>query len=83
MSNVEVHFGDNAQDTATLLLAAAEDLKLEPTVVEVRGTSTFSVPEEVAEKAGLKVTSADEDEQEKSKAPAKKAAAKKSAKNEE
>lgn len=67
---VEVPFGDSATDTAVLLLAAAEELELDATVVETTSFSSFMVPEEVAKKAS---------EPEK-KAPAKKAAAKKSAK---
>lgn len=66
---VEIPFGGKNAETATLLLAAAEDLGLDPQV-EVRTTdSAFVVSEEVADKAGLG--------EEK---PAKKASAKKTAK---
>lgn len=69
----EVPFGDKPSETATLLLAAAEDLGLEPFVVRVN-EGVFLVPPEVAEKA-----SSDNKPAEKSvakKAPAKKTAAK-------
>lgn len=65
---VAVEFGDSASDTAVLLLAAAQELDLPADVVRV-GNGEFLVPEEVAKKA--KSDSAP---------PAKKAAAKKSAK---
>lgn len=63
---VEVPFGDNASETATLLLAAAEELGLDQRVV---GTSEsgFLVPGEVKDKAFGQAK------------PTKKAAAKKSA----
>jgi len=51
---VEVAFGDEPSDTATLLLAAAEDLELEPGVVKTTSTGTFIVPSDVAKKAGVK-----------------------------
>jgi hypothetical protein len=61
---VAVPFGDNPSDQATLLLAAAEDLGLDPGVVRTT-EGGFAVPEEVNDKAfGKKKT------------PAKKAAAK-------
>lgn len=51
MSNsVEVPFGDKPGDTATLLLAAAEELDLGASVVTVSG-KTFVVPAEVNDKA--------------------------------
>lgn len=65
---VEIKF-DNASEQATLLLAAAEDLEMDPSVVRT-GTGVFYVPQDVADKAGLKP---DED------TPAKKTAAKKTA----
>ena len=47
---VEVPFGDNASETATLLLAAAEELGLDQRVVgTVEGG--FLVPDEVNKKA--------------------------------
>jgi hypothetical protein len=51
MSEVEVPF-ENAGDQATLLLAAADDLGLDPAVVRT-GTGVFYVPEDVADKAGF------------------------------
>ncbi len=53
--SVEVPFGDDPSETATLLLAAAVELDLDP-AVEVRTTSEgmFVVSEEVAKKAKLK-----------------------------
>ena len=50
---VEVEFGDNASDAATLLLAAAEELHGDQTLVKT-GTGVFVVPKSVADKAGLK-----------------------------
>lgn len=49
MTDVQVPFGDRKQ-TATLLLAAAEDLGLPASVVRM-GRSGFTVPEEVAQQA--------------------------------
>jgi len=47
---VEIPFGDNASETATLLLAAAEELGLDQSVVgTVEGG--FLVPSEVNDKA--------------------------------
>lgn len=54
MPEVEVPFGDDASETATLLLAAAEDLELDPHVVKTTGDQRFVVPQEVADKAGVK-----------------------------
>lgn len=52
--NVKVGFGDSAQDTAVLLLAAAEELDQPASVVQVENeTNRFVVPKEVAKKAGL------------------------------
>ena len=67
---VEVPFDDNPTDQAVLLLAAAEELDLDQSVVAT-GEGMFVVPQEVHDKAFGK-----------KKAPAKKAAAKKSAKKE-
>jgi hypothetical protein len=41
-------------DNATLLLAAAAELELDPSVVATTTDNVFLVPEEVAKKAGLK-----------------------------
>jgi hypothetical protein len=75
MADVEVPYGESASDTATLLLAAAENLELAPGVVQTTSDGVFLVPEEVAKKAGLDTV----DDEAEDKAPAKKAAAKKSA----
>lgn len=49
-----VAIGGNASETATLLLAAAAELELDPGVVGFRpGDNAFEVPVEVAKKAGL------------------------------
>lgn len=68
---VDVPYGDDPQETATLLLAAAEKVKgVDQSVVQVNTDTTpasFRVPKEVADEAGL----GDKKE------PAKKAAAKK------
>ena len=47
---VEVPFGDKPSDQATLLLAAAEDLGLDPGVVRTT-EGGFSVPQDVHDKA--------------------------------
>lgn len=57
-------------DNAVLLLAAAQELGLDPGVVATTGDGVFSVPQEVVDKAGLG---------EKKRPAAKKAAAKKTA----
>lgn len=50
--NVHVAFGDDQAATAQALLAAADELDLDPSVVRLdTSTGTFSVPEEVASKA--------------------------------
>jgi hypothetical protein len=49
-AQVEVPFGDDASETATLLLAAAEELGLDPGVVATQ-EGAFLVPTEVNEKA--------------------------------
>lgn len=61
---IVVPFGDNPSETATLLLAAAEDLGLDQTVVATQ-EGAFLVPQDVHDQAFGK--------------PTKKAAAKKSA----
>lgn len=48
--SVEVEFGDNPSETATLLLAAAEELGLDASVVAV-SEGQFVVPSEVNDKA--------------------------------
>lgn len=52
MSEVHVPFGDKPQETATLLLAAAEDTETPVHLVRVVDGG-FKVPEEVADSAGL------------------------------
>jgi hypothetical protein len=47
---VEVEFGDDPGETATLLLAAAEELHGDQTLVRT-GTGVFYVPKSVADKA--------------------------------
>lgn len=71
MADVEVPYGDNATDTAVLLLEAAQRLGLEPSVVRTSSKgSAFFVPEEVSKVAF-------EPEEKPVKAAAKKVAAKK------
>lgn len=50
--SAEIPFGDNSADTATLLLAAAEKLNLDPGVVVTTSDGTFVVPNAVAQEAG-------------------------------
>lgn len=76
---VEVPYGDSAQDTAVLLLEAAHLLDLPADVVQTTGGNGFSVPVEVADKAGFGNKKDDKDE---AKPVAKKAAAKKTASKE-
>lgn len=58
-TNIEINTGDTvtitdmSSDTATLLLAAAEEMDLDAHVVQVSGGEGFIVPRAVAEKAGL------------------------------
>lgn len=52
-NEVRVPFGDSPSDTATLLLAAVEELDQDVHVVKVDSLGGFLVPEEVAKKAGL------------------------------
>lgn len=47
---VEVQFGDDPSETATLLLAAAEELHGDQSLVRT-GTGVFIVPKSVADKA--------------------------------
>lgn len=63
MTHVSVPYGDNPGDTATLLLAAVEEIDgLEAGVVVAEpGSGTFTVPEEVAKKAGLDTVDLDAD----------------------
>ncbi len=71
----DVYLEGRGADKAVLLLAAAEDLDLDPSVVRTT-TKGYLVPEEVADKAGL----GEEKPAKKAavkKAPAKKAAVKK------
>lgn len=56
--HVKVPYGKGG-DNATLLLAAAEELKMEPGVVRTT-MHGFEVPEEVAKKAGLDTVDPDE-----------------------
>lgn len=53
MSNVEIAFGDKPDETAVLLLAAAEETGHGPAAVRTTSFRSFMVPEEVAKKAGL------------------------------
>lgn len=50
---VYVSYGDNASDTATLLLAAAEELDQPAGVVRTSGWDWFIVPKDVAEQADV------------------------------
>jgi hypothetical protein len=70
---VEVPFGDNPSDTATLLLAAADKLELDPGVVRT-GSNVFMVPKDVADEAGVDYEGDDSSD----KPTAKKSSAKKS-----
>jgi hypothetical protein len=72
-NKVQVPFGENPSETATLLLAAAEELGIGQSVV---GTieGAFLVPPEVADRVN-----SDNHKQEATPKPAKKAAAKKTA----
>lgn len=77
MTEVEIPYGDNPSDTATLLLAAAESLGLEPWVVRTTSDNTvFLVPEEVAKKVKSEDNKAAAKKTAAKKAPAKKAASK-------
>jgi len=74
---VEVPFGENNADVATLLLAAAEKLELGPEVVRTTSEG-FLVPEEVASEAGVEDLAELEDEAEEKAEPKKKSTSKKS-----
>jgi hypothetical protein len=79
MSDVLVPFGENPGETATLLLAAAEELGLGQSVVRTSDAG-FLVPEEVAKKVDEKDEPKPEPKKPEplaKKAPAKKAAKKK------
>lgn len=88
MTDVQVPFGDNPSETATLLLAAAEKSK-DHSADDVRTGSfaTFYVPEEIAKAAGVDYVDDDDVDapemgsngNEDEKPVAKKAAAKKTA----
>jgi hypothetical protein len=65
---VLVRYGDSAQETATRLLGAADELEMEPYVVRHQpDDGGFRVPKEVADKADLEAadTEAEEAEAEK------------------
>jgi hypothetical protein len=66
----EVPYGDSPEETATLLLASAEKLKVHRREVRTTSKGLFVVPDAVADDAGFG----------EKKAPAKKAPAKKAAK---
>jgi hypothetical protein len=70
MGDVFVSNGDSAEETAILLLAAAEALELPYDHVRAQGGGGFMVDSKVADKAGVDYEGK----------PAKKAAAKKSSK---
>jgi len=78
---VVVPFGDNPQETAILLLDAAEKVHSDQSVVQTSPFSNgFQVPADVAKEAGLEgeeVESDEGDEEKPKKAPAKKSAKKK------
>lgn len=81
---VAVPYGDSASDTAVLLLAAAETLDLDPSVV-VSQEGHFLAPKEVADEAGVDydgdedaAPAAEPQDDQESDKPAKKTAAKKS-----
>lgn len=57
---VHITFGDDYRDHAVLLLAAAEELELDASVVATTDHG-FSVPAKVAEKAGVKPDADEED----------------------
>jgi hypothetical protein len=53
MADVTIPFGDNPSDTATLLLAAAEEAGQDASVVRTSGDGEFIVDEELAKAAGV------------------------------
>lgn len=79
----DIHIGEKSGDNAVLLLAAAENLDLDPSVVRTTSNG-FSVPEDVAKEAGFdadgnRVSDAPKAKKTAAKkAPAKKTAARKS-----
>ena len=77
MTDIEIPFGDNNTDNAVLLLAAAEELKQDASVVRT-SDSAFIVPEDIAKKAGLKGEKVEDEDSasEEPKPAAKKASAK-------
>ena len=80
MSNVDIPFGKSASDTAVLLLLAAQELDLDPSVVKTQPMQNrFSVPIEVGERAFPDSKDTSKDKPVAKKAPAKKTAAKKTA----
>lgn len=62
--NVKVEYGDSATDTAVLLLAAVEEMDLDPSVVKVdqERYGFFEAPADVVKKAGLKAHKEPEEE---------------------
>jgi len=81
MGDVSVFYGDSAQDTATLLLAAADEAGEDASVVRTV-TGGFIVPEDIAKKAGVdyeKPENSADDEPEPEPEKPKKRATKKSA----
>src|SRR6478736_2636999 len=58
-----VEVADLTSDNATLLLAAAEELDLDPSVVATTSHGHFLVPEDVAKKAGLDYETTEDREQ--------------------
>lgn len=62
--NVSVSFGDSAEETAVLLLAATEELEQNPGVVTVdqERSGHFVAPADVVKKAGLKPAKFEEEE---------------------
>lgn len=50
---VTIPYGESAENTAVLLLAAVEDLDLDPSVVRTGSFGNFFAPKEVAEAAGV------------------------------
>lgn len=79
---VEVPFGDNASETATLLLAAAEKLHDDQGLVRT-SEGKFLVPKDVADEAGVDYESDDDDQDDQDdddeSKPARKTTAKKTA----
>lgn len=59
MSNVTVPYGDNAEETAVLLLDAAISLDLPAGVVTTGSFGNFYAPEEVADAAGVDYIASD------------------------